>query len=173
MGDARSYDGTVTILQPLILPLYDGKTSRVNCWQCFQVNTIASRSEIVKDLLAGEQKSGAAVGRERWQEQWLDKSWRRLRLEVSVLLVRTLNPGGVRRSTMALFQTPRLPVKTTRQRVLMFLLRLRSAAAPSGSFEIVIRTDPSIYDGRFAKQRLVARTAKTINKGDVGQRRCS
>src|SRR5262249_10263382 len=25
-GDARSYDGTVTIMQPLIEPLYDGKT---------------------------------------------------------------------------------------------------------------------------------------------------
>jgi hypothetical protein len=41
-GDTRSYDGTVTIMQPLIEPLYEGKT-RTSCWR-FSDNTIASRT---------------------------------------------------------------------------------------------------------------------------------
>jgi anaerobic selenocysteine-containing dehydrogenase len=44
-GDTRSYDGTVTIMQPLIEPLYEGKTAH-ELLASFQSSTIASRTRL-------------------------------------------------------------------------------------------------------------------------------
>ena len=32
-SDARGYDGTASIVQPLIAPLYGGKIARTSCWR--------------------------------------------------------------------------------------------------------------------------------------------
>jgi molybdopterin-containing oxidoreductase family iron-sulfur binding subunit len=58
-GDIRAYDGTVSIVQPLIAPLYGGKTAL----------------EVVTALL-GEKQSGYDVLREYWLEQMEDGSER-------------------------------------------------------------------------------------------------
>jgi len=53
LGDARAYDGTVSIIQPLIAPLYDGR----------------SMHEFV-DLLSGHSEaSGYEIVRDYWQKQ--------------------------------------------------------------------------------------------------------
>ena len=50
-SDARAYDGTVTILQPLIAPLYGGKSGH----------------ELVAALMGASDKSGYDILREYWQ----------------------------------------------------------------------------------------------------------
>jgi molybdopterin-containing oxidoreductase family iron-sulfur binding subunit len=52
-GDARAFDGTISIIQPLILPLYAGK----------------SPSEFVAALTETPEKSGYDILREYWQKQ--------------------------------------------------------------------------------------------------------
>jgi molybdopterin-containing oxidoreductase family iron-sulfur binding subunit len=52
-GDARAYDGTISIIQPLIAPLYDGKSAH----------------EILAVLAGQEETSGHDVVRGYWQRQ--------------------------------------------------------------------------------------------------------
>ena len=52
-GDARAADGTVSIVQPLIEPLYDGKSS----------------AELMSCLLGKSGRSGYDIVRETWQER--------------------------------------------------------------------------------------------------------
>jgi molybdopterin-containing oxidoreductase family iron-sulfur binding subunit len=64
-GDARAFDGTVTIVQPLILPLYGGK----------------SPSELLAALTETPEKSGYDALRDYWQKQHtgadFENWWRR------------------------------------------------------------------------------------------------
>jgi molybdopterin-containing oxidoreductase family iron-sulfur binding subunit len=63
-GDARAYDGTVSLLQPLIAPLYKGK----------------SMYELLAVLLGQPEQSGREIVREYWQSQHqgtdFDQFWR-------------------------------------------------------------------------------------------------
>jgi len=65
-GDARSYDGTASVMQPLIAPLYEGK----------------SAIEIISSL-SGKPKSGYDLVRATWKNSgWVkgdfEKDWRRI-----------------------------------------------------------------------------------------------
>jgi molybdopterin-containing oxidoreductase family iron-sulfur binding subunit len=64
-GDLRAYDGTVSIVQPQIQPLYDGKTS----------------SEIISLMLDPSPRSGHDIVREHWKGRApsldFDASWRK------------------------------------------------------------------------------------------------
>ncbi len=62
-GDARSIDGTVSLVQPLIEPLYDGK----------------SALEVLSGLTADGESSGYDLVRAQWQIEGgaSEKSWRR------------------------------------------------------------------------------------------------
>src|SRR5262249_28132186 len=53
-GDARAYDGTVSLLQPLIAPLYNGK----------------SAYELLAMLLEQPERSGGDIVREYWRSQY-------------------------------------------------------------------------------------------------------
>jgi molybdopterin-containing oxidoreductase family iron-sulfur binding subunit len=48
-GDARAYDGTVTILQPLIAPLYDGKTTQEVLGSFIDAQNGKTGHDLVKD----------------------------------------------------------------------------------------------------------------------------
>ena len=56
-SDARAYDGTVSIVQPLIAPLYDGHSSH----------------EVIAILTGDGAKSGHDLVREYWQSQRPEK----------------------------------------------------------------------------------------------------
>jgi molybdopterin-containing oxidoreductase family iron-sulfur binding subunit len=64
-SDARAFDGTATILQPLIAPLYGGKTAH----------------ELLAVLLGEPGKSAYGIVREYWQSRWsaaeLEARWKR------------------------------------------------------------------------------------------------
>jgi len=64
-GDARAYDGTVSLTQPLIAPLYNGK----------------SAPELLAALLEQPEQSGREIVQEYWRSQYegadFDQFWRR------------------------------------------------------------------------------------------------
>src|SRR5206468_8109890 len=57
-GDVRSYDGTVTIVQPLIAPLYEGRTAH-EVLALFSDNYDRKPYDIVKDYWRGQTGTAA------------------------------------------------------------------------------------------------------------------
>jgi MoCo/4Fe-4S cofactor protein with predicted Tat translocation signal len=171
-GDARSYDGAVTIVQPLIAPLYEGKTAH-ELLALFSDNYDRKPYDIVKEYWrgAGGQGSGAAPkasptpvsspvssagvstgsGSDRVAtstnapdfESW----WRKC-----------LHDGFVPNSA--------LPPRTVSLKPDLVSSLSSSAPQPPapGSYEVVFRTDPSIYDGRFANNGWLQELPKPLTK---------
>ena len=162
-GDARSYDGTVTIVQPLIAPLYEGKTSH-EVLALFGDNYDRKTYDIVRDYWrtwfgtaggsqrvegAGKmpanrpQDAGAptAVGPTDF-ESW----WRKC-----------LHDGFV--------PNTELPAKTVALKSDWADSLNSGPTAPApGSYEIVFRADPTIYDGRFANNGWLQELPKPLTK---------
>ncbi|HSP61379.1 MAG TPA: 4Fe-4S dicluster domain-containing protein, partial [Pyrinomonadaceae bacterium] len=185
-SDTRSYDGTVTIVQPLIAPLYEGKTAH-EVLALFSDNYDRKPYDIVRDYWRTWYGSGLPVnqpqeasagnrvstgsGSDRVQgagrmpanrpqdagaptagapdfESWWRKCLHDGFVPSSALTTKTValkadwanaltqpNAGGA----------PALPVQ-------------------SGSYEIVFRTDPTIYDGRFANNGWLQELPKPLTK---------
>jgi MoCo/4Fe-4S cofactor protein with predicted Tat translocation signal len=119
-GDLRSYDGTASIVQPLIYPLY------------------ATKSEVeLLGLLTGHSDRGAYdMVRDTWHDRLPGKfetAWQ-IALEKGVIANSAFAPVTTNLtndlSTMLSVRTP--------------------TTMPDGEFEIVFRPDPYVSDGRWA-----------------------
>lgn len=130
-GDARSDDGTVSLLQPLIAPLYGGR----------------SVAEVLAFLLTGSERGGLELLRDSWRDHWprrtadFGRDWRQ-----------AVHDGF-------LAETAR-PSRTVRQR--------DGALAPAGDaptgVEIILRPDPTLFDGRFANNGWLQELPKPLTK---------
>ncbi len=129
-NDARACDGTVTILQPLIEPLYNGR----------------SIHELVAAVRGAEETTAYDLVRETWKDEAggdFERFWRR-----------SLNDGVIAGSA----RPPR-----------SVSLRSEAVSAPAaprkgGGLEIVFRTDPTIFDGRFANNGWLQELPKPLTK---------
>ena len=120
-GDVRTYDGTVTIVQPLIEPLYQGKTD---------LQVVA--------LLSGEtMKSDYDRVRETWKPAAgatdFDTFWNR-----------AVHDGFVPST-----QRPALDL-AIRADLFTYLAQLPALTVGGDALELAFRADASTYDGRFA-----------------------
>ena len=124
-GDARACDGTVSIVQPLIEPLYGGKTP----------------IELLASLIGTEPANGHDIVRRTFDARFArgsgEPAWRK-----------ALHDGVVADSAwpsapIAAPFTPSAPLSLER------LCEIPSADA-GGTFEIVFQPDHRVYDGRFA-----------------------
>ena len=128
-GDTRSYDGTITIMQPLIEPLHDGK-SAYEMLALFSDQYDRRPYDIVKSYWQ-TQKPGADF------ETW----WRQ-----------SIHDGFVAESA--------LPAKA-----LSVLNQIQSVfPVDADGYELVFRTDPSIYDGRFANNGWLQELPRPLTK---------
>ena len=157
-GDARSYDGTVSIVQPLIEPLYDGKTAH-ELLAVFSDQYDRKPYEIVRAYWQGHgpQQTAGTVGSSTQQPQSapasatnaadFETSWRKW-----------LHDGFIPNTA--------LPVKTVSLKADLTGQTQQSSAQPSppDTFEIVFRTDPSIYDGRFSNNGWLQELPKPLTK---------
>ncbi len=181
-GDTRSFDGTVSIVQPLIEPLYGSKTAH-EVLAVFSPQYDRKAYEIVRDYWQGQSPGAGSqvlgAGSEGHQAQATPQG-------------QTAGAGG---SPPSGAQTPAaapstaaatdfesrwrqslhdgfvansaLPIKTVSARA------AGSASAGAGStpaippdtgFQIVFRTDPTIFDGRFANNGWLQELAKPLTK---------
>jgi MoCo/4Fe-4S cofactor protein with predicted Tat translocation signal len=133
-SDCRAFDGTASIVQPLIAPLYQGR----------------SRHEMMA-LLLGQADTGTYdIVRATWRthvpEAAFDEAWRRWLFE------------GVIDSTT--FQ----PKQVALTRDLAARLAPSPATAAPQGMEIVFRPDPTIWDGRYANNGYLQEIPKGMSK---------
>ncbi len=141
-SDARAFDGTVTVTQPLIEPLYGGKSAH----------------ELLSVFLDDPPRGGRDIVRAFWRkmtkEADFESFWRRS-LHDGMVPGTALGPRAVALRRGALDEAAG---------------RIRDAAAthPSGrdgeTIEIVLRPDPSIHDGRFANNGWLQELPKPLSK---------
>jgi MoCo/4Fe-4S cofactor protein with predicted Tat translocation signal len=128
-SDARAFDGTTSIVQPLILPLYAGKSTH----------------EILEAMVSPLGRSDYEIVHDFWDSKNpgnnFDKEWRQ-----------ALHDG--------LIANTKLPEKKVSLRAFEFF-----APKPiSGNFELTFRSDPTIFDGRFANNGWLQELPKPVTK---------
>ena len=135
-SDARAYDGSVSIIQPLIAPLYEGcKTAHEVLAACLGRSSKPSY-DVVRDYWKAKQPGGGDF----------EAFWRR-----------ALHDGIVAGTALP----PREAALTDgwAERA----ARARSARKGDG-LEIVFRPDPTIHDGRFANNGWLQELPKPVTK---------
>ncbi|HEX5703438.1 MAG TPA: TAT-variant-translocated molybdopterin oxidoreductase [Pyrinomonadaceae bacterium] len=178
-GDTRAYDGTVTLVQPLIAPLYDGKTAH-EMLALFSDNYDKRPYEIVKEYwrTAGARSQELGAG-----------TTAGLRSQQSgAARTASAQPSASPSPTPASSPTPAtstdfesqwrkwlhdgfipntaLPAKTVAAKSdwASALQNAGGTPAPANTFELVFRSDPSIYDGRFANNGWLQELPKPLTK---------
>jgi MoCo/4Fe-4S cofactor protein with predicted Tat translocation signal len=131
-GDARAFNGALSVIQPLIAPLYHTHSAR-EVLAAFGDKPGISDYDVVRDHLKTANPSAE-----------FEKFWRK-----------TLNDGLVAGSAFA-------PVNAS----LKFSAASLTAAkpAPADEIEFIFRSDPCVYDGRFANNGWLQELPKPVTK---------
>ncbi len=134
-GDARAYDGTVSLVQPLIEPLYGGKTT----------------GEMVGALLGRPTDDAYTLLRETWEGQMggetFESAFRKL-----------LHDGMVPASALAPSQPAWVGASVSAA------VQALAGEPAGGELELALRPDPSVLDGRFANNGWLQELPKPITK---------
>jgi MoCo/4Fe-4S cofactor protein with predicted Tat translocation signal len=132
-GDARAYDGTVGIIQPLIAPLYAGCRSAYEITALLTNDPGKSNHDIVRDYWAGQRPEKDKAFEDFWERSLHDGILAATALPAINLSARTDLAGSAGRS---------------------------AKSTDSSDLEISFRPDPSIFDGRFANNGWLQETPK-------------
>jgi len=135
-SDTRAFDGTVSIVQPLIQPLYDNRSAH----------------EVIEAMIQQPVRSNYDLVRDHWRQQKLggddfEQAWRKAVHDGSLQ-----GTGLPARAVRLKEQGRELPAGSAGQE-----------SKPSG-LEISFHPDPSIWDGRFANNGWLQELAKPITK---------
>ncbi len=143
-SDVRAYDGSVTILQPLIAPLYGGKSSH----------------EVLAALLGGFGDTTYDIVRNYWKNQKIagdfETFWRTA-LHDGVVAGTAFQPKTVKLKALANvdgLSASDASVSETRN----------SKPARQNSLEISFQPDPTLFDGRFANNGWLQELPKPLTK---------
>jgi Fe-S-cluster-containing dehydrogenase component len=158
-SDARAFDGTTSIVQPLITPLYNGRTAH----------------EVVASLTSQPERSSYEIVRDYWKERMggdFEGAWRRALHDGIV--------AGSASSAKTLRLRSRREESPEGPEGRSLAPREASASSPTwgregqapplrhgatgSNLEIVFRADPTIYDGRFANNGWLQELPKPITK---------
>ena len=146
-SDARAYDGTASIVQPLIAPLYGGKSAH----------------EVLAAMSDRPERSGYDLVREFWKvDPKDDAAWRRW-LHDGVIPGTAFSPKSATLSSVAsgfsrITATPSVESGVSRTP------HASQASQTASGFEIAFRNDPSVLDGRFANNGWLQELPKPITK---------
>lgn len=157
-SDARAYDGTVSIVQPLIEPLYSSQSTH-EFLTAFSAQTEVKGYDIVRGYWMGqklgahEPVDGQASPSTVKPAQDFESAWRR-----------ALHDGWIRSTAFA--EKTGLSVASDWSTTFQSMKDAANTEArlSKGVYEIVFRTDPTIYDGRFSNNGWLQELPKPITK---------
>ena len=135
-SDARAFDGSATVIQQLIDPLYGGKTAH----------------EVVAALL-GQNTTSKEIVRAYWLDQYAKPGGMAQAADFTTAWKIALNKGVIDGSAAAPI-TPTLNAN--------FAGQLPAPAAAAQALEITFRLDPTIWDGRFANNGWLQEAPKPL-----------
>jgi MoCo/4Fe-4S cofactor protein with predicted Tat translocation signal len=147
-SDARAYDGTVSIVQPLIAPLYGGRSAH-EVLAAMSDRPERSGHDIVRDFWAAQTGGRTPQGAPTPQ---FEATWRRW-----------LHDGVMPNSA---FAPKNVSARTSVGAELVPPVSVAPPAGPTkvGPYEIAFRNDPSILDGRFANNGWLQELPKPITR---------
>jgi len=147
-GDVRAFDGTVSLIQPLIAPLYDSH----------------SALEVLAVMNGEEEATGAELVREYWSRAfagqtrapWTIRDAQGAPYPRFEAFWRAALHDGFLRGTSMLdgAVVPDAPAEAD----------IASAPAPADGMEIVFRPDPMVLDGRFVNNGWLQELPKPLSK---------
>ncbi len=141
-GDLRAADGTVSITQPLINPLYETARSPLEVLAAFGDNPAATAFETVKGHWEAAFGAGAFSAPDGAAFPSFDKFWRRAVHDGFV--------GGTAATAVTIGAPAALPPAP--------------AAPGADALEVTFSADASIHDGRFANNPWLQELPKPLNK---------
>jgi len=162
-SDARSYDGTVTVVQPLIEPLYQNKSAH-ELLAVFTSKYDQKPYEIIRDFwrASGQQAAGAGSSRQTAGAASTTAGAQPTPAPVATPSAdfetwwrKCVHDGFVPNTA--------LPTKTVSAKTDGLAGEAGKMPAPQG-YELVFRTDPTIYDGRFANNGWLQELPKPLTK---------
>jgi MoCo/4Fe-4S cofactor protein with predicted Tat translocation signal len=142
-SDARAYDGTASIIQPLIAPLYGGKSAH----------------EVIAAMGDRPERSAYDIVREYWKVGADDGAWRRW-----------LHDGVIPDTAFAIKEVrlkpdaPTVPSVASGANGAAGFSRTNAPVAATSGLEIAFRNDPCVLDGRFANNGWLQELPKPITK---------
>jgi MoCo/4Fe-4S cofactor protein with predicted Tat translocation signal len=153
-GDARAFDGTVTLTQPLIAPLYEGRSAH-EVVALFTAQGDRRSMQIVKDYWTGAYSSGAGWTLTHPEGDVFanaDAFWKRA-LHDGFIHGTAAGAGAADATQAAGTQTP-APTPPA----------AAPAAAQTGGLELIFRPDPTIWDGSYANNGWLQELPKPITR---------
>ena len=142
-GDARAFDGTVSIVQPLIEPLFGGRTEIEVLGLFAGEGGRASPYDLVRARLRAQRSAVA--------DDELERVWRQ-----------ALRRGIVDGSASPVVDA-RVDWRSIAARLGSSSTRLSSTAAPP-ELELTMRPDPHVHDGRFANNAWLLELPSPVDK---------
>ena len=169
-GDARAYDGTVTVMQPLIAPLYEGRTVVEVLAAFVPGQNGKSGHDLVKDYWtrahAGTVAGYAITDATGQPFKSADSFWNHVLHDGFVpgtaaaahSLTSGSGPAAAGLATTASTAQSQSPTANAQS------LTPHAQSQNSSGLEIIFRPDPTIWDGRFANNGWLQELPKPLTK---------
>jgi molybdopterin-containing oxidoreductase family iron-sulfur binding subunit len=146
-GDIRSFDGTVSLIQPLIAPIYDGRQA-ISLLSAMNGRPADPPVDLVKDYwtraFTGKTKTAWTIHDQDGKPfTTFDHFWRH-----------ALHDGFLAGTSMFAAPGPSVPAGSA----------TAPAPSPGAGMEIVFHPDPTILDGRYANNGWLQELPKPLSK---------
>jgi len=138
-GDARAHDGTISMIQPLIAPLYNGRSAHEVISAM-----LGEPARTTHDVVRAHWTGGAPAAKDGKPSAGAEEAW-----------LRSVHDGFVAGSA--------LPPREARLREALEI-PVPQEPRDSGAIEVVFRPDPSTWDGRFANNAWLQELPRPFTK---------
>ena len=162
-GDARAYDGTVTVMQPLIAPLYEGRAVTELLAAFIDAQSGKTAHDLVRDYwrrAQGGQAGGWAITDPTGQPfKSPDSFWKHVLHDGWIAGTGSASGQAGNAAPEPLAADAAMPAPPPPSPP-----PAAQAATPASGLEIIFRPDPTIWDGRFANNGWLQELPKPLTK---------